>query len=387
MPELSVRQCSCQSCSASRVTRDEDPIGYDSWGHDRRGRFVTYDDRLPFAEDGYDANGFNVDGFDRRGYDRFGQDADGYDRDGYDENGQNADGRYRYACDNCNDRYCGGCEPEYYGGDDNSDVLESYSYTPRLVFNGAHGPYYGMEIEVTTDHVRKLVEIVNEHAGSLVYCKSDSSVEGAEMVTHPMSYEWAMEHFPWKMLTALRAGADATVIPEENGIHIHVSRDGFDNPSHLYRWMKLWYRNPRDIQRIARRRGDHWSSFNPEHRAGQKEHVKFGKPNYRPLDSDYDPVTREYVRTGDVTRTDRYAAINTTNDATLEVRVFASTLRPQRAKAALQLVAGSVEYTRQLTADAITHRRGWEWRAFMAWAGKSGLYPDLMAEDRTRRYV
>jgi hypothetical protein len=61
-------------------------------------------------------------------------------------------------------------------------------------------------------------------------------------------------------------------------------------------------------------------------------------------------------------------------------------LRPQRAKAALQLVAGSVEYARQLDAEAITQRHGWEWRAFIAWAGKDGSYPDLIAENRIRRY-
>jgi hypothetical protein len=386
-------RCNCESCQRGRSefrTEMEDSPGYDSLGNDRQGNYVRAWDRFPFdGPDGRDVLGYNIEGFNSAGYNRAGFDVDGFDANGYDENGQHANGRYRYPCSNCSDRYCGGCEPDYdsdsYDGD--SDGLESYSYSPTLVFNGDRAPYYGLEIELTSDKVRRLVETVNRHAGSLVYCKSDSSVEGAELVTHPMSYQWAMEHFPWQMLPALRDEADATVIAQENGIHIHVGRDGFDSPAHLYRWMKLWYRNPADIQRIARRRENHWSSFNPDQRAAQKEHCKYGKPGYKPYDTEYNRTTREYVPVGDATRTTRYAAINTTNDATLEVRVFASTLRPQRAKAALQLVAGSVEYTRQLTAEAITHRRGWDWPAFMAWAGKSGLYPDLLAENRLRRPV
>ena len=191
------------------------------------------------------------------------------------------------------------------------------------------------------------------------------------MVTHPMSYEWAMAKFPWDLLPALRQRADATTVPQENGIHIHVGRDGFDGPEHLYRWMKLWYRNPNDVQRLARRQSGEWSSFNPTQREGQLRHVKsFGKPGYD--------------RYEDPTAMNRYAAINTTNKDTLEVRVFASTLRPRRAQAALQLVAGTVEYARELTAEQVCHRHGWEWAAFMSYAKDHG-YDALVAEDRVRR--
>lgn len=256
---------------------------------------------------------------------------------------------------------------EYFG--DNG--LESWNYKPVPVFYGDGGPFYGMEIEVTTDAPRTLVKVVRDHAGGIAYCKDDGSVAGGEIVTHPMSYEWAMSDFPWDMLTEIRKQCDATTISQENGIHVHVGRDGFDNPAHIYRWMKVFYRNPADIQRIARRRSSNWASFSPDHRRAHIHHVKYGKPEYRRLDDD--------------TQGSRYQAINTTNNDTLEVRVFASTLRPNRARVALQVVAGTVEYARQLTADDITHRRGWEWKSFVAWAARDGRYPDLIAENRTRR--
>jgi|SRR5579859_458578 len=299
---------------------------------------------------------------DGHGYDHNGYDQNGYDSDGYDQNGEDARGNTRCANGECD---CYECESS------RDARLYGYDYTPSLRFRGDKAPYYGMELEVTTDNVSSMLDVVESRAGSLIYAKEDSSVQGAELVTHPMSYQWAMESFPWSMLSEIRE-TGATVIAEENGIHIHVGRDGFDSPSHLYRWMKFWYRNPRDIQRIARRRADHWGAFNPDHRKAQIEHVKRDKPGYN--------------YPADQTTQERYAAINTTNDATLEVRVFASTLRPQRAQAALQLVAGTVEYTRGLTADVITHRHGWDWQAFTSWAGKGGEYPALMAENRLRRY-
>lgn len=300
---------------------------------------------------------------DREGYDYDGYDTYGYDRSGYDYSGED-----RYGNTRCENGDCGCYEHEQ----PDDERLMNYSYTPTLKFRGK-APYYGMEIEVTTDSIRDVIDAIEGSAPSnLIYCKEDSSVQGLEMVTHPMSFDWAMDNFPWEMLRDIRQ-TGASVIGEDNGIHIHVGRDGFDNSAHMYRWMKFWYRNPRDIQRIARRRASHWGAFNPDHRKAQKEHVKMGKPSYNFYE--------------DRTQRERYAAINTTNDQTLEVRVFASTLRPQRARAALQLVAGSVEYTRHLSAQDITKRHGWEWAAFMAWAAKQNKYGDLLVEHRLRRYI
>lgn len=344
-----------------------DQFGYDDDGYSRSGfnRHGEHRNGSFYDDNGRDRMGFDEDGYDQWGFDSSGFDSDGYDADGYDRDGCDRDGDRR-SC-GCGYRDCEECYPD-------SHRLHNYSYTPILKFRGDAGPYYGLELEVTTDQIGALCDIVEEQAGSLVYCKEDGSVAGAELVTHPMSYDWAMEHFPWQMLPELRKRADADIVSSDNGIHVHVSRDGFTNPAHTYRWMKFWYRNPSDMQRIGRRRADNWGGFRPDHRTGQFEHVKRDKPGYR--------------RSNDGTvRAGRYAAINTTNDATLEVRIFASTLRPQRAQAALQLVAATVEYTRGLSADAITHRRGWDWAAFMAWTRKSGKYGALVAEDHIRRYL
>ena len=365
LPLCGQSACRAPGCQSGRDGYS--PDGYDREGWDRLGWDREGFDRAGYDRAGYDRAGYNRVGYDQEGYNAAGYNRAGYDQEGYDQEGYNAAG-YNW------DGYRRG--DTHDSDDDQHDALCAYNYSPELEFQGDKGPYYGMEIEVTVDRVRDAVELVNNHApylkySPLIWCKSDSSVDGMEMVTHPMSYDWAMANFPWDMLPALRDQVQATVIPQENGIHVHVGRDAFDGSAHLYRWLKLWYRNPNDIQRIARRRAHAWAAFEPRHRKAQKEHVKKGKPGY------------SYGN--DETARVRYSAINTTNDNTLEVRVFASSLRPRRVKAALQLVAGSVEYTRQLSPEAICARHGWDWRAFMSWVRRDGRYPDLVAEDRNRK--
>ncbi len=166
----------------------------------------------------------------------------------------------------------------------------------------------------------------------------------------------AMASFPWHLLPAFQsAGCD--IDPDSNGIHVHVSRAAFATPSHLYRWMKLIYRNQADCLDIARRDSGQWAGFATKHRRGHLDHIKIRKGMRMRYGDEY-----RYDPTGE-----RYSAINTTNDATLEVRIFASTLNVADAQSALQLVAASVEYTRGLRAADVCQHDGWSWAEFGAW--------------------
>jgi hypothetical protein len=309
----------------------------------------------------------------------------------------------RCACECCGECECYPCECHSSG----SGVLWPYDYTPDLVFHEIAGEstktFYGMEIELTSN--LSSVTTANAYLGSLGYLKEDSTVNGFEMVTHPMSYDYAMANFPWHMLSALeREGCYAQ--RDDNGIHVHVSRNGFSSPAHLYRWMKLFYRNETDITRIARRNCS-WGKFSSSHKKGQFVHVTKGKGYRRPVaelplpepcglcyDCRYGNECERiwWARNAnnmrndaprDTTRQDRYSAINTTNTQTLEVRVFASTTKPIEAQSALQLVAASVEYTRTLTARVICESKGnaWGWDAFRAWFVASGKYSALAECD------
>lgn len=324
-----------------------------------------------------------------------------------------------------------------------------YSYIPSYLYRGQGPAHFGMEVEISCSDIYPVMEAVQGHLGNLAYFKDDGSVAGIEIVTHPFDYPWAEKNFDWDVFPAIR-DAGGRAITSSNGIHIHVSRKAFDTDSHLYRWMKLFYRNANDIHRIARRADNHWCSFTSTHRQGHMAHVrkeKMGRPKPMPDNWMYDgygviyvldmsaPIShdrygfdpyevvdrnsslphyaaqwhrpsRAWYRCVDAFETidrrydpyrpardttldcGRYSAINTTNDATLEVRVFASTVRAERARAALQLCAASVEYTRQLTSPDVIKRDGWAWPSFIQWAGNTDTadYSSLVHEDeRTTR--
>lgn len=361
-------------------------LGYNQFGYDREG----YDQR------GVDAEGYGREGFTRYGYDRDGYDRAGYDADGWNRDGFNAEGQER-PCDCCNcavergecsavvtvdpdsvrevDRY------EYENGWRGSDWLLSYSYTPDpLIFRRMHGenrhktPYYGMEIEMTSRLTEQEQGIGNAIGlnGELLYFKADGSVDGFEMVTHPMTAKWAHEEFPWEVVE-LMARAGATVQPEENGLHIHVSRAGFKDEAHLYRWLKLWYRNETEIIKVAGRDGGHWGGFSDEQRKLQAYHAA-SQAKLR-----HNPRLRDSMR--GMNNGERYSAVNLQNSKTVEVRLFAATTHAHVLEARFELVAGTVEYTRDLPSSKLL-KGGWNWDAFAVWLDEHGDEYPRLAEDQ-----
>jgi hypothetical protein len=405
--------------------------GYDYSGYNREGR-----NRDGYDYDGYDRSGFTREGYDRagcnrEGYDRHGRDIDGYNRAGYDAAGYNRRGLDRYGnerpCD-CTDCLTSRGElppmvrevsPEtrrlversnphrvdpdddpwfenldgaiYHGRDDlanydddpdedyREDVLRSYSYTPNLIFRRSHGenkkttPYFGMEIEMTSRLSHNEMEIIRVLGmeDRLMYPKRDGSVAGFELVTHPMTAKWAAENFPWDIVEMLK-DAGSSVIKAENGLHVHVSRAGFKDEAHMFRWMKLWYRNPEEIVRIAGRDGGGWGSFDPEQRKVTGRHAKAHAKKRHSRGA-------QMIRGNDTGP--RYVALNLTNDATIEVRIFAATTSARQLRSRFELVSSSVEYTRGMTVKD-TIKGGWNWDAYMLWLDMhSDDYPELARHE------
>jgi len=112
--------------------------------------------------------------------------------------------------------------------------------------------------------LEQCAEIAQTALGGLGYLKDDCSItdhynSGFEIVTHPMTHKYARESFPWSMLDELaELGADA----EHNGIHVHVSRAGFSDSDHIYRWLRLLMSNREPCLKIARRESTQWARFN-----------------------------------------------------------------------------------------------------------------------------
>lgn len=253
--------------------------------------------------------------------------------------------------------------PEY----DTESVIQSHGYRPDpLIFYGDGPMYLGMELEIHANGsvfsgyngyrgLERYARKVQEAFGEVIYIQEDGSVsDGFEVTSYPMSYKWAMEHFPWDVL---RTMADDGCWTDRNvGLHVHVSRAAFKSECHLYRWMKFVHRNAEQVMTLARRRNSRWAPFEAHHRGAIKDYVKGPVKGART-----DGWGGSYVDW------DRYQAINPVNRDTLEVRVFRSSLDPSEVQAALAFVAASVEYTRDLDANKIIKERGWAWSSFVDW--------------------
>jgi hypothetical protein len=272
--------------------------------------------------------------------------CDGWNRDGADcGNGcDDEERRDRCSCDECLDR-------DEFGG-----LIHDSGYKPRPVFHGTGPLFVGAEIEleVPYDYTEQCAALADDLLGDLGYLKADGSLRnGFEIVTHPMSYQWAMENFPWPMLTALKQDGCST--GESTGIHVHLSRAGFRSACHVYRWMKFIYRNQRQVTAVARRSSPEYAAFTDDDRRAVKNYAKGACGA-------------------------RYRAINTNNTDTFELRIFASSLNPDEVQAALAFAAASVDYTRDLTVTTIAHRNGWSWQAFVDWLSQRPLYRPLSTQ-------
>ncbi|WP_209447274.1 hypothetical protein [Amycolatopsis alba] len=234
-------------------------------------------------------------------------------------------------------------------------AIHDYYFKPEPIFHGIGPRYLGMELEINVPRgqLTDCVDDATNALGELGYLKEDGSIaRGFELVTHPMSYLWALDSFPWHLLDDLQAkGCTGDGI----GMHVHISRAAFADSFHVYRWMKFVYRNASDVQLLARRHSS-YAAFNDYERVMVKETCKGERNPPRSL------------------------AINTQPEDTLELRVFASSLDIGQVQAALAFADASVSYTRDLTISDLAQRGGWNWDSFTRWLLTHPKYSPLTRE-------
>ena len=284
-------------------------------------------------------------------------------------------------CDSCYDAYyyeCNECGSECWDGDghdcsDDEDegAIHSYSYRPSPYFFGRGQYYLGFELEVEARNNSRYegAELVQNELGGHAYMKDDGSLsDGFEVVTHPHTLQEYQTNFNWEFIPKLKREGYRSWNTDTCGLHVHVSRTAFgtgESPwgrvdreqlilkrqAHELRFMKLIYDNQRQVERIAGRSGNHYATFGDKGKLIEK--VKFGNQS-----------------------NGRYSAINTENDATLEVRVFKGSLRKERVLSALEFVAASVEYTRDL--KVTSKNQALSWLRFTAYVSENlETYPNL----------
>jgi len=282
---------------------------------------------------------------------------------------------HAHYCDNC-DEYThddyDGCARCGENGD-SAGVVHNYSHKPNPIFHGSepNNLYMGFELETelnntTSGGYREAVALVKplEESG-VCYLKSDASINGTgfEIVTHPhtlSAYEQANEL--WDYIEKLRTDYKARSWDTDScGLHVHVSRSAFKSGAHTHRFLSLIYRNPKEMMKLAGRKNSRYAQFSDVYKPDE-----WGIPRFDLRDKIHG---RNF--------TERYSAVNTNNDYTLELRFFRGNMKREGVMSALELCHASVEYTRDLSvSDVKLGMLKWEW--FADWVEvNNGIYPNL----------
>lgn len=278
---------------------------------------------------------------------------------------------YYYECNDCGTECWEGDGHECDDEDEDNGSIHSYSYRPSPYFFGTGQYHLGFELEVEARSNSRYegAELVQNALGAHSYMKDDGSLsDGFEVVTHPHTLEKYQTEFNWEFVSRLKSEGYRSWNTDTCGLHVHVSRTAFgtgETPwgrvdrdaiilkrqAHELRFMKLIYDNQRQVERIAGRSNNNYATFQDKGKLVSK--LKFGNQS-----------------------SGRYSAINTENDATLEVRVFKGSLRKERVLSALEFVAASVEYTRDLKVTA--KNQALSWLRFTAYVSENiETYPNL----------
>lgn len=284
-----------------------------------------------------------------------------------------------YWCEDCcqnNANWCDSCDMYYRDGCDDcngSRLINQYSYKPDPVFYGKdkNKLYFGIELEmeIRDGELNDSANYLMEMLGDFVYLKEDSSINsggyrGFEMVSHPASLEYfASNKNLWSALDYLKQVHTARSWDAKScGLHVHISRDGFRSGAHTHRFLSLIYKNSDKMMRLGGRKST-YAKFNDVYK--------------------YDDFDRPYFTLADKVAnprgvcTERYSAVNTQNEHTLELRFFRGTTRPSGVLSAIELAHASVEYTRDMTlADVKLGMLKWDW--FYDYVEtNNGFYPNL----------
>ena len=250
-------------------------------------------------------------------------------------------GEETYFCEDCGESYRNGCQ-DHNRDDDDIRLIHDYNYRPDPIFHSTDNNarlYFGMEIEVeakdgnwtTRDAGAKRAQELEPL--EIAYLKSDGSLScGFEIVTHPMTHNYFHNEIPefWDTLEALRNEYEMKSWATRTcGLHIHISRTGFNGGAHLHRFLRLVYDNQMLYEKLAGRSSAQWAKFTDN--------------------TNYDGQKSYFNKVSNGSHTDRYSAVNCQNRNTVEMRIFKGSLNHNFVKSSLDLAHASVEYTRTLT--------------------------------------
>lgn len=316
---------------------------------------------------------------------------------------------------------CEGCEtPNTSPGNGRGGVIHPYSYKPRYLPRGNYPDevLMGIELEMggEAEYIAGRVAEVDGTENHL-YCKSDCSIYGTEIVSHPMTLAYIKQWGGYDtLLDKLRddecftdkcicreLGCGDRYCDHEFGLHIHVSRNAFRQlrkrrvaPEPM-RWDETYeQRIGREYRELMR------EQRNQQAINHQMIWLMFLERNSDKLNGDMGLARRDSAHYGAFKKSDlqelrrkgsedpyydeaRYTAINCQNSKTYELRFFKSTTDTEELYGAIEFADASVEFTRTLNANDVLRSRGLEWSNFGTWVSAQETdgvkkYPNLIAQ-------
>jgi len=273
-------------------------------------------------------------------------------------------------CTLCNKDKDGNGQRCRCGNGSERDPVHQSSCQPVLVFHGGgEGDDvfmgYEMEVEFGRRSSHEAAQFVREklQLTEIAQCKGDGSLNnGFEVVTQPHTFG-AYRHNTalWDTTNSLRDDFGARGWdPKTCGFHIHVGRDGFANGTHLHKFIEFIYRHPEEMMKFGGRK----SSY-------AKFEDAWGFDEYdRPI------FNIDFEKGTDLNGGDKYTAVNTSKEFTVELRFFRGTTKVDTIMAYLGMAHAIVEYTRDVLSD--TTDEWYDWKAFDGWVtAHASTYPEL----------
>lgn len=198
-----------------------------------------------------------------------------------------------------------------------SEVINEYNYHPEPVFlsKSSQNLYFGIELEVEMkpkygSMTNTIASRFHKDIRKVAYLKKDSSIyNGFEIVSHPGDLAWweDEDNILFKSIKKLSYTC-YSYWPENTGLHVHISRDGFHGHSHIAAFVKFIIAHKFFTAFVAERYQSTQAPFRPEMDHGY-----------------YDMVA------GRLNPPDRHTAVNlASSQKTVEVRVFKGNMKRER---------------------------------------------------------
>lgn len=296
------------------------------------------------------------------------------------------------TCASCGDRipgsdtYCWDCDSNSDFDFSEGNGIRGWGCTSPTMWCGGPTPkddsgkqlgfFVGVEHEIYASrsegamHVHRFAE--QHGVPGFFDCKEDSSVDGYEIATQPMTPEF-FESFDWEGYMAmlnkhhpLPHGMDEEY--EEHGIHVHIGRIAFDRDPVAIAAFTYLLSQGEHLERIARRAPYHYCE-------------KVLKPVKAAIiaasRSDRETAQSRRISYNEAVRLDR-DAVNLTNSRTIEIRAFRSTRSANDLRDAVRVVYIGAEYVRHLRATKNgLNRDRLSWTEFARWVAVQ--YPEAFA--------